>query len=124
MHPEATVFESLRRLQIEWGLKPDALARLLHIDESTLQRAIGPDAGPESAGSGTIPAGFETAAPLISIHRHLARRYPDPEDQVKWLFTAHADFGGSKPIDVAASSVENLYWLGYYLASSALQPAQ
>jgi len=68
--------------------------------------------------SGTLPPGLESAAPLIAIYRKLAARYPKTEDQVKWLFTEHRDFGGLKPIDVAASSLENLYWVGYYLDSS------
>jgi hypothetical protein len=68
--------------------------------------------------TGTLPPGFESTAPLIAIYRKLAARYPKTEDQVKWLFSDHRDFGGSKPIDVAASSLENLYWVGYYLDSS------
>lgn len=68
--------------------------------------------------TGTIPPGLDSAAPLIAVYRKLAARFPKTEDQVKWLFTEHQEFGGAKPIDVATSSLENLYWVGYFLDGS------
>lgn len=95
------------------------LAALLRVELPLLESWIG--LGKESTArefSGTIPPGLESAAPLISIYRKLAARYPETDAQVKWLFSEHQEFGGAKPIDVAASSLENLYWVGYFLDSS------
>lgn len=107
-----TVPEWLRKIQIEWSLAPKQLAGLLHTDEERLRSAM------DSSFSGTLPPGLEAAAPLIAIYRRLSARYPETEDQVKWLFSEHKEMGGSKPIDVAASSLENLYWVGYFLDSA------
>ena len=116
---EKTVPEWLRRIQLEWALTPEHLCAILRVEPEVLNEWIGPTK--ESAArefTGTVPPGLDSAVPLIAIYRRLAARYPKTEDQVKWLFTEHRDFGGSKPIDVAASSLENLYWVGYFLDSS------
>ena len=99
------------------------LAALLRVEPALLDRWIGVgietrNESDSSEFSGTIPPGLESAAPLIAIYRKLAARYPEIEEQVKWLFSEHQEFGGAKPIDVAASSLENLYWVGYFLDSS------
>ena len=112
---ELSVTEWIRHIQIEWGLNAEQLAPLLRVERSELDRLL---AEREPSYAGTFPIGFETAAPVISIFRKLSARYPKNEDQVKWLFTEHPDFGGAKPIDVAVSSLENLYWVGYYLDSA------
>jgi hypothetical protein len=112
---DRTVPEWVRHIQLEWALAPTQLAGLLRVEPARLEAML--MAKPDE-NSGTLPVGLESAAPLIAIFRKLAARYPKSEDQVKWLFTEHPDFGGSKPIDVAASSLENLYWVGYYLDSS------
>ena len=112
---DRTVPEWVRFIRIEWALKPAQLSALLRIEPARLERLLA--TRPEEH-TGTLPPGLESAAPLIAIYRKLAARYPKTEDQVKWLFTEHRDFGGAKPVDVAASSLENLYWVGYYLDSS------
>lgn len=116
---ERTVPEWLRRIQIEWSLTPEQLSGLLRIESAVFEKWMRLDpAKPVAEFSGTIPPGLEAAAPLIAIYRKLAARFPNSEDQVKWLFSEHQEFGGAKPIDVAASSLENLYWVGYFLDSS------
>lgn len=110
-----TVPEWLRHIQLEWELTPVQMAGLLRVETSELMKWIGSSA---PAFTGTIPSGMDSAAPLIAVYRKLAARFPKTEDQVKWLFTEHQDFGGAKPIEVAASSLENLYWVGYFLDSS------
>jgi hypothetical protein len=112
---ERSVTEWIRHIQLEWGLSPDQFAQILRVEKPELERLL---SEPASSFEGTVPPGFETAVPVISIFRKLSVRYPKSEDQVKWLFTEHADFGGAKPIDVAVSSLENLYWVGYYLDTS------
>lgn len=112
---ERSVPDWIRVIQIEWSLTPSQLSGLLRVHSEKIESLL---AMKNSDFSGTIPVGVEAAAPLIAIYRKLAARYPNPEDQVKWLFTDHPDFGGGKPIDVAASSLENLYWVGYYLDSA------
>lgn len=116
---ERSVAEWLRRIQIEWALTPEQLSGILRVDLAALEKQLTTgEKNPVPEFSGTIPPGFEAAAPLIAIYRKLAARFPNSEDQVKWLFTEHQEFGGAKPIDVATSSLENLYWVGYFLDSS------
>jgi hypothetical protein len=112
---DRSVPEWVRHIQLEWELAPAQIAGILRIDSIRLEKLLSEK---NDAFSGTLPPGLENASPLIAIYRKLAARYPKTEDQVKWLFTEHRDFGGAKPIDVAASSLENLYWVGYYLDSS------
>lgn len=119
---DRSVPEWLRLIQIEWALTLENLALLLHVKPSLVSDAISPNAAPST---GTIPAGLETAAPVIGMYRKLAARFPNSEDQVKWLFTEHQEFGGTKPIDVATSSIDNLYWVAYFLESqSAAKPQE
>ncbi len=117
MIEERTVPQWLRKIRVEWGLEPAQFAGLLRVPIDAIEHLL-ESAGGDSPSQPTIPPGFDAAAPLIAIYRRLATRYPKGEEQVKWLFTAHPDFGGAKPIDVAASSLENLYWVGYYLDSA------
>ena len=119
---DRSVPEWLRHIRLEWALTADQLARMLHIEVPLLEKTC---LDMDEATSPTIPPGLETAAPLIGIYRKLAARFPNHEDQVKWLFTEHQEFGGTKPIDVTASSVENLYWVAYFLESqSAAKPKE
>lgn len=112
---ERTVEEWLRHIQIEWRLQLDQMAKILHVEKAALEALISPSVKNPDVDGPTIPRGFESAPPFIKVYRKLAARFPKTEDQVKWLFSEHRDFGGTKPIDVAASSLENLFWLGYYL---------
>jgi len=94
----------------------EQVATLIHVDLSSYSHWIGTEtSGMDTA---TVPRGMDNAIALASIYQSLNRRFPQVEEQVKWLFTAHQDFGNHKPIDIAASSPENLFWLSYYLASS------
>lgn len=111
---EFTVPQWLRHIQIEWSLTPAQLAGLLRVETEDLLLWLGANA---PAFTGTIPPGLGSAAPVIAVYRKLAARFPKTEDQVKWLFSEHQEFGGAKPIDVATSSLENLYWVGYFLDS-------
>lgn len=108
----------IRAIRLEWNLELPQLARLVHADEATLARflALSPA---QAAELPTIPVGLDHAPALVSIYRRLRALYPRIEDQVKWLFTSHPDFGGEKPVEVAASSVANLLWVAYALESAA-----
>jgi len=119
---DRSVPEWLRLIQVEWALTLENLARLLHAKPALVTEVITPGA---AQSTGTVPPGLETAAPVIAIYRKLAARFPNSEDQVKWLFTEHQEFGGTKPIDVATSSIDNLYWVAYFLESqSAAKPQE
>ncbi|MBC7385418.1 MAG: hypothetical protein H7301_04530 [Cryobacterium sp.] len=120
LNEERSIPEWLRRIQLDWALSIDQLCAILRVDPPLLEAWIVPNET-NRAFSGTIPPGLDSAVPLISIYRRLTQMHPETEDQVKWLFTAHTDFGGAKPIDVAASSLENLYWVGYFLDSAQLK---
>lgn len=112
---------SLARLQIDWQISEDQLARLLHLEPTALREALRRGREPQAP---TVPAGLERAPILISIHRRLTLHFPEPADQIRWLTTANPAFDGHKPWDVALSSPENLAWLGYYLASFSEKPVE
>ena len=121
--PES-IYDWLLLLQVEWGLSFEQLTALTHSSSEQVEHWLAQARLPESQreSQATVPHGMDNVVPLISICKNLRKRYSDAEAQVKWLFTENADFGGNKPIDVAASSVENLFWVGYYLDTST-QPS-
>ena len=104
----------LANIQERFGFSEDQMAALSHVDLKTYDSWI---QGPATS-EATIPPGMENAAFVVAIFKSLAKKYPDQEEQAKWLLTEHADFGKLKPLDVASSSQENLAWLCYYLESS------
>lgn len=114
MVADETLNESLERIQQEWGLSDLQMASLTHVDEQTYagwkvkNRSIIADAP-------AIPSGMSTAVPVVSIYKALVRNFPEADDRIEWLFKENNDFGGNKPIDIATSSVENLFWMSYYL---------
>jgi hypothetical protein len=113
---DETLYQALERIQKEWGLSDEQIAALAHVDVKTYLGWM--EEGRTSVNPPTIPLGMDTAVPVVSIYKSLLRRFPSSEEErVKWLFKENADFGGNKPIDIAASSVENLFWVSYYLDS-------
>jgi len=64
---------------------------------------------------------MENAVPLIAIHQRLQAKLPNLDDQLKWLGKSNPAFDGHKPIEIAASSLENLYWVSYTLDSLHLE---
>src|SRR5690348_8708882 len=113
-----TLPHALRRIQNDWGMSDEQMARACHVPDEVYQGWIRQADEPLRYDMPSIPPGMATAAPLVSIHRNLSSWVPDPEEQAKWLLTGHKDFGGHKPMDVIASSPENQLWVGYYLESS------
>jgi len=118
MHSDETLVQSLRKIQLEWGLSHEQMAALAHVSlpiyESWLSSRQECEVNVEQA---SIPSGMETAVPVLSIYRSLCVLHPNTEDQAKWLLSDNPHFSGNKPMDVAASSLENLYWVAYYLDS-------
>ncbi len=112
------LIENLRQVQRDWGLTDAQMGALTHVSPETYRGWLLREAGP-AVTSPTIPSGMETAVPLIAIHKRLQKKLKDPEEQVKWLTSPHQDFDGNAPYGVAISSIENLYWLSYYLDSAA-----
>ena len=118
MNLELSFFELLLKIQADWGLKDEQMAALGRVSvqkfcQSLLERGV-----PHGPGGHAVPTDLDYFVPVISIYKRLAERFADSEAQVKWLFEQNPDFGGAKPIDVAISSSENLYWVSYYLESS------
>jgi hypothetical protein len=110
-----SLFQRFASIQREWGLTHDQMAGLLHVERDRYEAWLASAADPRLP---TIPPGAESGAPLVAIHRRLSEKLPDTEQQVRWLTTAHPDFDGHKPYDIAVSSAENLAWLAYYLESA------
>ncbi len=110
-----TLSQSLQRIQQEWGLNDQQMASLTHVESQTY--LSWKDENLNQAKAHSVPIGMETAVPVVSIYKALARNFPTFEDRIQWLFKENGDFGGHKPIDIATSSVENLLWLSYYLDS-------
>jgi hypothetical protein len=111
-----TLYSTLRKIQETWGMSDEQIAALIHVDVNSYSQWMKNDS-PEGDAP-TVPRGMDHAIALASIYQSLGKKFPKVEDQVKWLFTAHPDFGQHKPIDIAASSPDHLFWLSYYLASN------
>jgi hypothetical protein len=118
MTQNETLYQALEQIQQEWELTDAQMARLMHVDESTYSRWM--QEGRTVENPPVVPLGMDTALPLVSIYKSLLRRFSDIEERVKWLFKENPDFGGNKPIDIATSSVENLFWVSYYLDSNRI----
>ena len=116
-----TLYSTLKKIQETWEMSHEQVAALIHVDPNSYSHWITAEAS--ETDTATVPRGMDNAIALASIYQSLNRRFPQIEEQVKWLFTGHPDFGNNKPIDIAASSPENLFWLSYYLASSTSQPS-
>ena len=120
MHDDDSFFSRLRRLQIDWGMQPAELARLLHVDTDRAEQWL--KSGPGDF-AGSVPPGGEAGASLISIHQHLSNKLSQAEKHVEWLTAPHPDMGGNRPLDIAAQSPEHVAWIAYFLASAPL-PAE
>jgi hypothetical protein len=116
MPDHETLYQTLERIQQEWGMSNQQIAAMAHVDEQTYIRWL--EEGRTAVNPPSIPFGMDNAVPIVSIYKALRRRFPDSDDRMKWLFKENSDFGGNKPIDIVASSVENLFWVSYYLESS------
>jgi hypothetical protein len=113
MAESETVVESLKRIQSECGMSDVQMAALVHVQvEKYIEWMQLYD---QKIHTAVIPLGMDSALPLISIFNSLFRRFSSAQEVIQWLFKENQHFGGNKPIDVATSSVENLYWLSYYL---------
>ena len=112
-----SIVEWLRRILLDWDLSTEKMALLTHTPEQVLTKYF--SMSEEAAHLlPSVPEGLENTVPFISIYKRLKEKFPGTEEQVKWLFTEHADFGNNKPIDVIAQTQENLSWVSYYLESS------
>ena len=111
--PEATLPQLLRSLMLDWGIGPGQAAAFCRVSPEVFAEWLSRDV----SGEGSVPAGMDNAVPLVAVYKRLQAFKPG-EEGLKWLFSAHPEFGNEKPIDVMASSLENLYWVSYWLDSS------
>ena len=108
---DETLYQGLRRIQLEWELTDEIMAKLVHLTPAQYAEALKEAMKPDSP---TVPRGLERGVSLVSIQKRLALHYPDSADQVRWLTTPN----------VALSSPENQAWLAYYLASFSEKPEE
>lgn len=112
-----TLVQALTRIQLDWQLRPEQMAKLLHVTTEIYAEWLRPGSA-QRLSQATIPPGMMTAVSITSIQKNLARKLPDPAKQVEWLFAPHPDFGQNPPIEILSSSPENLAWVSYYLESA------
>jgi len=93
------------------------MADLLHVSSDAYANWI--VAGRSTGAAEHAFLDLDAAESVISIHRRLSQCLPKPQEQSRWLFMENKDFDGRRPIDIAMSSLDNLYWLNYYVGSSA-----
>jgi hypothetical protein len=113
MKDNLTLYQLHEDIQQNWGLSNEQMSRLAHVDVLTYERWL--EEGRNSINPPSVPSGMDNAVPIVSIYKALQRKFPEFENQVKWLFEKNPDFDNNKPIDVATSSVGNLFWISYYL---------
>ena len=90
---DRTLKDWLLQIQKDWELTPAQMAAMTHVSVESFDGWVKDN---QAFLQATVPPGMENAVPLISIYKRLVLQHRDSEDQVKWLFTEHADFAGSK----------------------------
>jgi hypothetical protein len=116
MMENETLCQAVERIQREWKLTHQQMAKLTHVDEQIYIQWI--SEGLKNPDGPLVPIGMPAMVPFVSICRVLEKHYPQLEDRQTWLFKENSVLSGNKPIDVMTSSVENLYWVSYCLNSS------
>ena len=106
----------LKKIQIDWELSVGDLSKIIHVSEVMIQKyfslsALEVDTLP------SMPAGLETAMPLVAIYKNMIVMMPDSEKQNEWLVLPNDLFEGNKPIEVMAMSPSHLSWVSYTLES-------
>jgi hypothetical protein len=114
------MLESLRKIQVEWELSTQELALMAHVPEAALKEFLA--LSQESADTlPSVPAGLETAVPLVSVFRSLGKLRPDPTLQIEWLKQENSILEGQVPIQVMMMSPAHLSWVAYTLDSAVRQ---
>ncbi len=108
----------LRKIMVDWQLSPEQLAKVTHVSPEDLDRYLNMSRN-ELDQLPSMPAGLETAMPLVSVYKNLNRMVSTAEKQNEWLVTPHELFEGNKPIEVMAMSPQHLMWVSYTLESAA-----
>jgi hypothetical protein len=106
----------LRKIQTTWELELQALSRVSHIPETTLQSylAMSPD---EITKLPTVPAELSHAVPLVSLFKRIQETYPDPKEQNFWLKTSNSVLEGQVPVDAISISPSHLAYVSYVVES-------
>lgn len=118
MDENLNLLQYLRKIQVDWELDAEQISKISHVGVMTLQKYFSmPPSEIESLPS--IPAGLDSAMPLVSIYKNLSRMIPDAEKQNEWLVVPNELFEGNKPIEVMAMSPNHLSWVSYTLESQA-----
>jgi len=112
------LIQYLRKIQIDWELSADELAKISHVSVSMMQKYFSLPAS-EVEALPSVPAGLDSAIALVSVYKNLVRTTPDPEKQNEWLVVPNELFEGNKPIEVMAMSPRHLSWVSYTLESQA-----
>ena len=108
----------LRKIMVDWQLSPEQLAKVTHVTVVDLERYLKMSRA-ELDELPSMPAGLESAMPLVSVYKNLNRMVATSEEQNEWLVTPHDLFEGNKPIEVMAMSPQHLMWVSYTLESAA-----
>jgi hypothetical protein len=108
----------LRKIMVDWQLSTDQLAQVTHVTVADLDRYL-QMSRTELNALPSVPAGLESAMPLVSVYKNLNRMVATYEKQNEWLVTPHDLFEGNKPIEVMAMSPQHLMWVSYTLESAA-----
>lgn len=104
--------EELTLLQERWSLSNEWMDRVCHSSFSGLKKADIQD--------------LDLRGPMAfaSIGRKLSRWLGGPEQELEWLTKASDSFGGLPPIEVCASSLENVQWVAYTLDTHLIAAAK
>jgi hypothetical protein len=116
MSENLNLVQYLRKIQVEWELGPEELAKISHVSVAMLQKYFSLPL-PEMNELPSLPVGLESAMPLVSVYKNLVTMFPDSEKQNEWLVVPNELFEGNKPIEVMAMSPDHLSWVSYTLES-------
>ncbi|MBS1958034.1 MAG: hypothetical protein JST80_01045 [Bdellovibrionales bacterium] len=111
------IVQKLRKIQIDWALTNDELAKVSHTPLQVLSKYMGlkPEAIDELP---SVPPGLENVVALVSIHASLQKLRPEAETQQEWLQQPNSVLENQIPIQVMMMSPDHLFWVSYTLDSA------
>ncbi len=109
---DKTIFDWLRKVQLGWELSVDQLAKIAHVEPELLKKHLSLSRE-DALNLPTLPAGFESVPPLVSIFKALNEKFPAKEAQNDWLTKENETLEGRKPIEVMSMSPAHLSWVSY-----------
>lgn len=107
------IFKVLENIIHKWGISPDVLANILHVDPSTFRKWEQAKKVPFKKESTNQKE--EVIKAFLRLDKYLSQMFSNVEDQRVWLMSKHHHLG-FVPIEYLQGSLDNLFNLKNYLS--------